>query len=322
MILIVSSEQDEHTQAVLRCLKQMHKPTTVLDLAHFPQQAQLAINFGARDGGQKSVLSNYESDLSFSECRAVWWRRPRPFLLHPEVTDKTSRAFAYTECMAAISGLWLALDGFWVNHPMREEEALRKAYQLKIAQQVGFAIPPTLITNNPNRARAFVHRHGFDQTVSKSFSAGDQSWHETSLAQAQTTVPLDAVCYAPVIFQERIQTQVDLRIVVIDGTMFPIAIGARENEHKIEHRMTVGRLHGASFDLPGIVVERISMLMQRLGLVYGVVDLRLTPDGQYVFQEVNPSGSWLWLEECTKLPMTQTFAWFLASQDEQSSCVG
>lgn len=319
MILIISAEQDDHTQAVLRRLKQMRASATVLDLAHFPQQTQLAINFGARDGSHESIFSNYDGDLSFSECRAVWWRRPRPFLLHPEILDAASRSFAYTECSAAISGLWLALDAFWVNHPMREEEALRKAYQLKIAQQVGLTIPNTLITNNPNRARAFVYRHGFDHTIYKSFSSSEQSWHETPLGQGQAIVELDKVCYAPVIFQERIPTQVDLRIVVIDGTVFPIAIGAHDHEHKVEHRMAVGRLRGEPFALPTTIVASIHQLMQQLGLVYGVVDMRLTPDGQYVFQEVNPSGPWLWLEECTDLPITQTFARFLVAQDNQNS---
>ena len=134
MILIISAEQDDHTQAVLRRLKQMRASATVLDLAHFPQQTQLAINFGAQDGSHESIFSNYDGDLSFSECRAVWWRRPRPFLLHPEILDAASRSFAYTECSAAISGLWLALDAFWVNHPMREEEALRRSEeQLRLA---------------------------------------------------------------------------------------------------------------------------------------------------------------------------------------------
>lgn len=36
MILIISAEQDDHTQAVLRCLAQMSVPATLLDLAHFP----------------------------------------------------------------------------------------------------------------------------------------------------------------------------------------------------------------------------------------------------------------------------------------------
>lgn len=320
MILIISAEQDDHTQAVLRRLAQMQVQATLLDLARFPQQAQLAINFGEPQGSGEphssldGVFSDYNGDIAFSECQVVWWRRPRPFLLHPEMTDAASRTFAYAECSAAISGLWLALDAAWVNHPMREEDALRKAYQLKIAQEVGLTIPNTLITNNPNRARAFVYRYGFDRTIYKSFSTQKRTWHETSLIQPETIAQLDNVCYAPVIFQERVPTQVDLRVVVIDKTLFAVAIGAHDHEHKIEHRMAVGRVRGEAFELPALVAERLQLFMQRLGLVYGVLDLRLTPAGEYIFQEVYPSGAWLWLEQCTNLPITQTFANFLASQ--------
>jgi len=319
MILIISAEQDDHTQAVLKRLTQMQVQATLLDLARFPQQAQLAINFGEQNGSLDSVLSDYDGDIAFSECQVVWWRRPRPFLLHPEITDTASRTFAYAECSAAISGLWLALDAAWVNHPMREEEALRKAYQLKIAQQVGLTIPNTLITNNPNRARAFVYRHGFDRTIYKSFSSQERTWHETAVNQPETVAQLDKVCYAPVIFQERVPTQVDLRIVAINGTLFPVAIGAHAHEHKIEHRMAVGRMRGERFELPVLIAERIRSFMQRLGLVYGVIDMRVTPDGQYIFQEVCPSGPWLWLEECTNLPITQAFASFLASQAQAAN---
>jgi glutathione synthase/RimK-type ligase-like ATP-grasp enzyme len=41
------------------------------------------------------------------------------------------------------------------------------------------------------------------------------------------------------------------------------------------------------------------MLMQNLGLVYGAIDLRLTPDGQYVFLEINPAGQFLFVEKAT-----------------------
>jgi hypothetical protein len=30
--------------------------------------------------------------------------------------------------------------------------------------------------------------------------------------------------------------------------------------------------------------------MRRMGLVYGAVDMRLKPDGTYVFLEINPAG--------------------------------
>ena len=45
-------------------------------------------------------------------------------------------------------------------------------------------------------------------------------------------------------------------------------------------------------------------LVERLGLCYGALDLVLTPDGRYVFLEINPSGQYLWIEVATGLPIT------------------
>jgi hypothetical protein len=40
----------------------------------------------------------------------------------------------------------------------------------------------------------------------------------------------------------------------------------------------------------------LARLMARLGLVFGAIDLAVTPDGKTVFFEVNSKGNWLWLE--------------------------
>ena len=45
-------------------------------------------------------------------------------------------------------------------------------------------------------------------------------------------------------------------------------------------------------------------LVRRLGLRYGAIDLILTPEGDYVFLEINPNGQWQWIEEPTGLPIT------------------
>lgn len=31
----------------------------------------------------------------------------------------------------------------------------------------------------------------------------------------------------------------------------------------------------------------------------------LTPDGRYVFLEINPNGQWAWIEETTGLPISE-----------------
>jgi hypothetical protein len=40
--------------------------------------------------------------------------------------------------------------------PARDQIAQRKAYRLKVAQEIGLRIPATLMTNDPAEARRFV----------------------------------------------------------------------------------------------------------------------------------------------------------------------
>ena len=59
--------------------------------------------------------------------------------------------------------------------------------------------------------------------------------------------------------------------------------------------------------------------MRKLNLIYGAVDLRLTPEGEYVFLEINPSGQYLFIELLTNIPLTERMAAFLASSHEELS---
>jgi glutathione synthase/RimK-type ligase-like ATP-grasp enzyme len=56
--------------------------------------------------------------------------------------------------------------------------------------------------------------------------------------------------------------------------------------------------------LPPEVQERCVRLVEKLELCYGAIDLIPTPDGRYVFIEINPSGQYLWIENETGLPIT------------------
>ena len=63
--------------------------------------------------------------------------------------------------------------------------------------------------------------------------------------------------------------------------------------------------------LPDDVLDKLRQLMSILRLVYGAIDMRLTPDGEYVFLEVNPAGQWQFVEERTAQPITDALASYL-----------
>lgn len=181
-----------------------------------------------------------------------------------------------------------------------------------MAQEVGLTIPRTLITNEPAAARAFVAAEP-GGTIYKAFSATEQEWRETRLLRPEEMAGLDNVAYAPVIFQEYVPAGVDLRITVIGDAIFPAAIHSQETSYPIDFRMDMSQARIEPATLPAETEASLLMLMARLGIVYGAIDMRRTPDGHDVFLEVNPAGQWLFIEQRTHHPITATLARHLAT---------
>jgi glutathione synthase/RimK-type ligase-like ATP-grasp enzyme len=57
-------------------------------------------------------------------------------------------------------------------------------------------------------------------------------------------------------------------------------------------------------ELPARVSEQVLALVRALNLVTCAIDMVVTPAGDYVFLEVNPSGQFGWIEGLTGLPIT------------------
>ena len=69
-------------------------------------------------------------------------------------------------------------------------------------------------------------------------------------------------------------------------------------------------------DLPAGLEESLHRLMRALGLAFGAIDLIQTPDGEYVFLEINPSGQWLWLDDRLDLGISDAVAGWLGGDHQ------
>jgi len=308
MILVISTVADEHAAAVFGELSRQGAPATLLDLSQFPQGMQLSMQYETLGQRNFSLDLADQTKLNLAECAVIWWRRPQPFVLHPSIIRESHRSFALNECHEAFTGLWQSLDAFWVNDPGKDTMAHRKAYQLRVAQEVGLSIPRTLISNDPVAVREFIAAQGHEQTIYKSFSATEQEWRETRLLRSEELALIDNVQYAPVIFQEYIEARYDLRITVVGDSIFPAAIYSQETAYKIDFRMDIANSRIETVRLPSIIEAQLHALMARLGLVYGAIDMRLTPDERYIFLEINPAGQWLFVEQRSRQPITASLA--------------
>lgn len=312
MILIISTEKDDHTQAVLRCLKRDNIETYVLDLSLFPKMMQVSIHYGENKKNVSYLTASDGYNVPLSSCKVIWWRRPQPFQLHPEITNLDHRYFAMNECQVALSGLWLGLNARWVNSPTHTEEAALKPYQLRVAQEAGLETPLTLITNDPEEAKQFVHQRGINKTVYKAFSATERNWRETRLLRSEELTLLDNLRFAPVIFQEYIPARFDIRVTLVGDDIFAASIYSQETAYKVDYRMEMSSARIQVYNLPRDIVESLRNLMDKLGLIYGAIDMRLSHDGRFVFLEINPAGAWMFIEERTRQPITEAFAKLLS----------
>ncbi len=302
MILVISHEQDPHARAVLAELHELGHAALLFDTAGFPGAHGLRQEVAGRHTEFHATLDGKPLDLG--SCGAAWWRRPQPFRLAPGMPDEVA-SFAYAECNEAIQGLWHALDVGWINPPHLDEIAHHKPYQLRVAAELGLRVPHTLITNDPDAVRRFAEEVGRDRVVYKTFLASEACWRETRLMRAEEWELLEHVHYAPVIFQEYVPASADLRVTIVGERVFAAAVRAPKHGYQVDYRMD---LANASFEptaLPAGVERKLLAFMRRLGLVYGALDLRRTPQGDCVFLEVNPAGEWLFVEERTGLPIAR-----------------
>ena len=311
MILVVSHAGDDHAVAVLSSLSRAGHAAALVDTSKFPQNACLTERF--EDHQSHFQLSIDGNHIDLSSCRAGWWRRPQPLVVDPRMSPAAA-SFSYSECHEALAGLWPALNLKWMNPPHLDEVAHHKPYQLAVATEVGLRIPRTVITNDPAVARKFIEELAPQRCVYKTFLASETCWRETRVIQPNEVEMLDAVRHAPVIFQEYISAEADMRVTVVGPKMFPAAITPAPGGYDVDYRMDMA---GAIFQpatLDSDTRKGIRKLMDRLGLVYGAIDLRRTVDGD-VFLEINPAGEWQFVEERTGQPITDSMAELLAEFD-------
>jgi glutathione synthase/RimK-type ligase-like ATP-grasp enzyme len=311
MILILSAKDDEHIYAVTSRLEALGAKYLWFDPARFPAEAELRHSFD-RSGLAHCILHYREQEIDFTTITAVWDRRPGWPQAAPEMQNWDHRAWVSQMSGLCLAGIWETLDCLWVPaKPSIDRVAHNKTKQLALAASLGFSIPRTLITNGPESFLEFysqcegrmvtkvlgnivVYQDG--ETIGAAF---------THVVRRRDAANYRAIRYGPLILQEYVSKQVELRVTVVGSRVFAAEIdsqASRATKHDWRHYDNE-RATYAPHELPPEMETLCLRLVQALGLCYSAIDLVLTPEGKYVFLEINPNGQWGWIEALTDLPI-------------------
>jgi glutathione synthase/RimK-type ligase-like ATP-grasp enzyme len=293
MILILGEPADPHIGAVCAHLSDRGAQYEVLD-------------------PYSTVLLPAVSTTSSAAHRftAIWDR------LKPVAVPRSDQAqYVIRERLSLVRSLQL-LHGSarLMNPPLSTEMARSKALQLAVAMRAGFVTPRTYVGNNPVEVRRFV------ETCATGAVAKSATWYfdskgEFSFTKLVTPRMLDSgpsIAYSPLIYQEYIPKEYELRVTCVGRRMFAVKIESQDNTRAIvDWRRDQFSLVYKKVTLPSELKAKLRRVQKGLRLIYGAFDLIRTPRGQHVFLEVNATGNWLWLENRVGLPIAKEVARWL-----------
>src|ERR1039457_6994410 len=146
MHLILTRDNDPHTDIVIADLLRKNAPCIRFNTADFPEHA--SVRMWCDNDHYDGTLQLGDAIVNLSEIGTVWLRRPDPpgSATFPDIKPwKVDRH----KSIQTLASIWDLLRGcFWINPSRHNSCAHHKPYQLQMARQIGFEIPRTLITNN------------------------------------------------------------------------------------------------------------------------------------------------------------------------------
>lgn len=308
MILILSHKKDAHVPLVLPALEAAGASFFWFRTGDFPSLASLTLSFD-ETGRRRRTLRTPDGTLDLDRVTAVWYRRPRKPDVDPAIEDPGLRRYVSDESWRVVTGLFETLDCLWVpGKPSREDPASNKVNEMARAAALGFRLPRSVHTNSPQELLDFDERCG-GRIVTKSLNGSMETvagarYPFTYLVRRRDLARVRAVRFAPVLAQEYVEKDVELRVTVVGDQVFAAEIHSQDTARtKVDWRHYDDETPYGVHDLPEDVHARCLRLVHDLGLTYGCIDLICTPSGEYVFLEINPNGQWGWVESATGLPI-------------------
>jgi glutathione synthase/RimK-type ligase-like ATP-grasp enzyme len=180
-----------------------------------------------------------------------------------------------------------------------------KPLQSQVLAACGFAVPPMLLTNDPQAVRRFEALHG--PLIFKSASGVRSIVRPLDDAARRR---LAAVAHAPVLFQKRM-TGTNVRVHVVGEAVFATEIDSNGLDYRYAGR-DGGHTVLRATTLPAELQARCRRAARALGLPFAGLDLMLGDDGQVTCFEANPSPAYSWYEDSTGQPIAAALARWLA----------
>jgi hypothetical protein len=212
--------------------------------------------------------------LAESQYRSIWYRRTK--LPEIEGLNNAERLYVLGETDVFIRNLFLTLPSKWLSVPECVEKAENKFLQLQIANEIGFKIPNTIVTNSSHDIKQFYNENN-RSIIIKPISQKRIQYNNSDGAMIFTNeVPglliekLESYDLTPTIFQEKLNKEYELRITVVGDKVFPAAVYSQDDKDTlVDWRKK--KLKFYEITIPKDIESKCLKLLNKFGLSFGAI---------------------------------------------------
>lgn len=297
-ILIISSEKDAHSRVVAWSLRTAGHEVVFWDTT---QASQFE--------GYSVKLTEFDEMIRVggtAKFDSAWLRRVFRNETFPVSTDPSDQDFVRYQHRKYLDGVLDRLGGGslqWLNNRHHSLFAESKIEQLHACKELGIPFPETVITNDPTIIRKFI-RPAKDYVIKPldvhtwEFPDGSQLMSYTagldyaSLEQFSD----ESLLMAPAIYQERIHSSHELRVVYVAGKTFAVKIENTSGTIDYRQHQTDGTLVFTPIELDPEIHDAMCKLCSHFNLVMASSDFCVDKTGAFKFLDLNPGGAFLFVE--------------------------
>jgi hypothetical protein len=307
-IAIVSHAEDIHALAVRDVLRRYSDvDCAIIESNRIADNGHLHWSADQGAGHKSSIPTSDGGVIHPTDLNAVWWRRANHAQqLPPDLTCPASVDLINNDSKEALLGILMAdFRGRWVSEPSYTVRADNKLVQLHAAQEVGLAVPRTIVSQDVTEVRQFCSSCDH-QVVVKAVRGTHRRRTLTRLLPPAEELTEDLVRLCPTIYQEYVPGTDHVRAHCFGDQIHSISIYSEE----IDWRQNLD-VPMISVTLPPETNESLLRIHELLGLRMGIVDLKLLPSGEPILLEINPQGQFLFIQAISGYDLLTPFADFL-----------
>lgn len=309
-VAVIAHEFDIHADWIVAAVSEAGGSPIRLHPGSFADIGPYEIRLGGR-----MWLDTPSGRFDPTSIRSVYYRRPQP-PAPPSDLGVGESGFWVDEAKAVVNGLLSAIPpcATWVNHPDQIRRARNKIHQLRLAEQLGLVISPTLVTSSPESAYAFFIE--MDRRVVNKALSYARVTDGTEEAYVYThRIPEEAgsdyfasVSLGSSILQAEIVSRMyDVRATIVGDEVLACSIETAGDE--VDWRLAdPAAMQLRAMTLPDDLREALVRLQSELGLRVSQADLVRNRSGDFVFLEMNPNGQWLFVVLATGLEIGAAIA--------------